>query len=167
MQEFGVRSLGPEDPLKEELTTHSRILARRVPWTEEAGGPQSKVSQKSRAWSKRRSVRELALGLRSGARGGGGRVWGVPLRPGVPGSPGSLGPGTLWPGSGRRSRPAHPRSGPPSGDCQGVGTQAGRGEGGRRRCGMSLSWWSRKLLLRFFKRSRRDTFRSFVRHRGP
>lgn len=51
---------------------------------------------------------------------------------------------------------------------QGVGTQAGRGEGGRRRCGMSLSGSeSHKLLLRFFKRSRKDTFRSFVRHLGP
>lgn len=51
---------------------------------------------------------------------------------------------------------------------QGVGTQAGREEGGRRRCGMSLSGSeSYKLLLRFFKRSWKDTFRSFVRHRGP
>ena len=167
MRELRVRSLGPEDPLEEELTTHSSILAWRIPWTEEPGGPQSKGSQKSRTRLKRLSLHELGLGLQSSAGGGGGHVWGVQLRPGVPGSPGSPGPGTLWPGSGRSSRPAHPRSEPPSGDCQGVGTQAGRGEGGRRRCGMSLSRWSRKLLLRFFKRSRRDTFRSFVRHLGP
>ena len=30
-----VRSLGQEDPLEEGMATHSRILAWRVPWTEE------------------------------------------------------------------------------------------------------------------------------------
>ena len=30
--------LGPEDPLEEEMATHSRILAWRIPWTEEPGG---------------------------------------------------------------------------------------------------------------------------------
>ena len=30
-----VRSLGGEDPLKEDLATHSSILAWRIPWTEE------------------------------------------------------------------------------------------------------------------------------------
>ena len=34
-QETGVRSLGWEDPLEEEMATHSRILAWRIPWTEE------------------------------------------------------------------------------------------------------------------------------------
>ena len=35
----GVRSLGlgGEDPLKEEMATHSSILAWRIPWTEEPG----------------------------------------------------------------------------------------------------------------------------------
>ena len=32
-----VRSLGREDPLEEGMTTHSRILAWRIPWTEEPG----------------------------------------------------------------------------------------------------------------------------------
>ena len=32
------RFLGREDPLEEEMTTHSSILAWRVPWTEEPGG---------------------------------------------------------------------------------------------------------------------------------
>ena len=32
-----VRSLGQEDPLQEELTTHSSILAQKIPWTEESG----------------------------------------------------------------------------------------------------------------------------------
>ena len=33
-----VRSLGWEDPLEEEMATHSSILAWRIPWTEEPGG---------------------------------------------------------------------------------------------------------------------------------
>ena len=36
-----VRSLGGEDPLEEEMATHSSILAWRIPWTEESGGLQS------------------------------------------------------------------------------------------------------------------------------
>ena len=31
MQETGVRSLGEEDPLEEEMAIHSTILARRIP----------------------------------------------------------------------------------------------------------------------------------------
>ena len=38
MQETLVQSLGEEDPLEEEMATHSSILAWRIPWTEEAGG---------------------------------------------------------------------------------------------------------------------------------
>ena len=33
-----VQSLGQEDPLEEEMATHSSILAWRIPWTEERGG---------------------------------------------------------------------------------------------------------------------------------
>ena len=36
-----VQSLGLEDPLEEEMATHSNILAWRIPWTEEPGGLQS------------------------------------------------------------------------------------------------------------------------------
>ena len=36
-----VRSLGREDPLEEDMATHSSILAWRLPWTEEPGGLQS------------------------------------------------------------------------------------------------------------------------------
>ena len=32
-----VQSRGWEDPLEEEITTHSSILARRITWTEEPG----------------------------------------------------------------------------------------------------------------------------------
>ena len=35
--ETWVRSLGQEDPLEEGMTTHSIILAQRIPWTEEPG----------------------------------------------------------------------------------------------------------------------------------
>ena len=38
VQETGVRSLGPEDPLEKGMATHSSILAWRTPWTEEPGG---------------------------------------------------------------------------------------------------------------------------------
>ena len=37
-QETRVLSLGWEDPLEEEITTHSSILAWRIPRTEEPGG---------------------------------------------------------------------------------------------------------------------------------
>ena len=40
-QETQVRSLGQEDPLEKEMTTHSSILAWRIPWTEESGELQS------------------------------------------------------------------------------------------------------------------------------
>ena len=48
MQETGVLSLGQEDPLREEMATHSSILAWRIPWTEEAGGLWSVGSQRVR-----------------------------------------------------------------------------------------------------------------------
>ena len=35
MKETRIRSLGWEDPLEEEMATHSSILAWRIPWTEE------------------------------------------------------------------------------------------------------------------------------------
>ena len=40
-REMQFRSLGQEDPLEEEMATHSTILAWRIPWTEEPGGLQS------------------------------------------------------------------------------------------------------------------------------
>ena len=42
MQETRIQSLGQEDPLEEEMTTHSSILAWRILWTEDPGGLQSK-----------------------------------------------------------------------------------------------------------------------------
>ena len=47
-----VWSLGQEDPLEEGMATHSTILAWRIPWTKEPGGPQSMGSQRVRHnWS--------------------------------------------------------------------------------------------------------------------
>ena len=40
--------VGQEDPLEEEMATHSSTLAWEIPWTEEPGGLQSTESQKSR-----------------------------------------------------------------------------------------------------------------------
>ena len=37
-QEMPVWSLGWEDPLEEEMATHSSILAWKITWTEEPGG---------------------------------------------------------------------------------------------------------------------------------
>ena len=41
MQETQVRSLGREDPLEEEMATHSSILAWKIPVTEEPSRLQS------------------------------------------------------------------------------------------------------------------------------
>ena len=46
-QESWVQSLGGNDPLKEEMTTHSSILAWEITLTEEPSGLQSMGSQKS------------------------------------------------------------------------------------------------------------------------
>ena len=43
-----VRSLGGEDLLEEDMAIHFRILAWRIPWTEEPGGLQSIGSQRIR-----------------------------------------------------------------------------------------------------------------------
>ena len=45
MQETQVQSQGREDPLEKEMAAHSSILAWRIPWTEDPGGPQSVGSQ--------------------------------------------------------------------------------------------------------------------------
>ena len=45
MQETWVRSLSWEDPLEEEMATHSTILAWSIPQTEELGRLQSMGSQ--------------------------------------------------------------------------------------------------------------------------
>ena len=46
MRETRVRSLGQEDPLKEEMATRSSTLAWKILWMEEPGGLQSMGSQR-------------------------------------------------------------------------------------------------------------------------
>ena len=48
MQETQVQILDWEDPLEDEMTTHSSILAWRIPRTEEPGRLQSMGSQRVR-----------------------------------------------------------------------------------------------------------------------
>ena len=45
-QEMKFQSLGWEDPLEEDMATHSSILAWRIPRTEEPGGLHSMGSQR-------------------------------------------------------------------------------------------------------------------------
>ena len=37
MQDTHLRSLGWEEPLEEEMTTHSSILVWKIPWSQEPG----------------------------------------------------------------------------------------------------------------------------------
>ena len=52
MQETLGRSLGWEDPLEEEMVTHSSVLAWEIAWTEEPGGLQ--------LWGHKRAGHDLA-----------------------------------------------------------------------------------------------------------
>ena len=45
-RETWVRPLGQEAPREKDMTTHSSILAWRVPWTEEPGGLESMQLQR-------------------------------------------------------------------------------------------------------------------------
>ena len=46
MWKIWVQSLGWEDPLEKEMTTHSSTLAWKIPWMEEPGRLQSMGSQR-------------------------------------------------------------------------------------------------------------------------
>ena len=50
VQETWVQSLGWEDPLEEGMTTHSSILAWRIPWTEELAGYKLNLVRKFHSW---------------------------------------------------------------------------------------------------------------------
>ena len=56
MRETWVRSLGREDPLEEEMTAYSSILAWGIPWTEEPGGLQGYSS-----WGHKRATDTFTL----------------------------------------------------------------------------------------------------------
>ena len=45
-REMQVRSLAREDPLEEEMATHSSVLAWEMTWTDEPGGLQSIESKR-------------------------------------------------------------------------------------------------------------------------
>ena len=45
-QEMRIQSLGQEDPLEEEMATHSSIIAWKIPWTEGPGRLQSRGFQR-------------------------------------------------------------------------------------------------------------------------
>ena len=47
MWETWVQPLGWEDLLEKRMATHSSILAWKIPWTEEPGGPESMGLTKS------------------------------------------------------------------------------------------------------------------------
>ena len=55
-----VHLLGLEDPLEEEMETHSRTLVWEIPWTEEPGGPQS-IGLQSRTQLKQLSNKNITF----------------------------------------------------------------------------------------------------------
>ena len=50
LQESWVPSLGGEDPLEEEMASHSSILAWRILWIEEPGGLKSMIAESDMTW---------------------------------------------------------------------------------------------------------------------
>ena len=60
-----IQSLGWEDPMDEEMATHSSILALEIPWAEEPGGLQSMGSQTVRYDSAAEQQQALALNFQS------------------------------------------------------------------------------------------------------
>ena len=59
--ETWVQSLVLEDLLEEEMATHSRILAWKIPWTEELGGLQSMGLQKSQIQQNSRHGKQKSI----------------------------------------------------------------------------------------------------------
>ena len=70
-EEVQIRSLGWEDPLEEEMATHSGILAWRLPWTEGPGGLLSMGSQRvGYDWAARQQLPHHIVNHRSSPPGG-------------------------------------------------------------------------------------------------
>ena len=59
--ETRVQPLSREDPLEEAMATHSSILARDIPWTEEPGGLQSMGSQRVQSHRQSLCKRDCSL----------------------------------------------------------------------------------------------------------
>ena len=55
----GLRSLGWQDPLEEEVTTHSSILAWRIPWTERSLAGYSAQGRKELDMTERLSTQDI------------------------------------------------------------------------------------------------------------
>ena len=47
IKKIKIATMRQEDPLEEEMTTHSSILAWKIPWMEEPGGLQSREINES------------------------------------------------------------------------------------------------------------------------
>ena len=58
MQDMWILSLSQEDPLKEEMATHSSILAWEIPWTEEPGRLQSMGVTRESDWTEWAHLRD-------------------------------------------------------------------------------------------------------------
>ena len=64
MQGTQVRSLGWEDPLEKEMTTHPSTLTWKIPWTEEHGRLQSMGSQRVRHdWATSLNMQGASMGI--------------------------------------------------------------------------------------------------------
>ena len=77
-KEMQVPPLDQEEPLEQEMATHSSILAWRIPRTEEPGGVQSMGSQRIRRdWSNLAHTHKAGLksGRKPGGRVGGHKRW--------------------------------------------------------------------------------------------
>ena len=84
--------LGREDPLEEDMATHSSIFAQRIPWMEEPGRPQSMGSQRvGHDWSDLAHTHTYRLRMVSEDRGI-PLVRDAPLADSFPGPPGDA----LW-----------------------------------------------------------------------
>ena len=63
-QEVQIWSLGRKDPLELEMTTHSSILAWKIPWTEELGRLQSMGSSDNEDLFSHGQLREMIIEFR-------------------------------------------------------------------------------------------------------
>ena len=68
-QKTWVQSPGQEDPMEEGVTSHSSIIAWKIPWIEEPGRLQSMMLQ-SQTWLKRHRMHANYLGRKSRVVGG-------------------------------------------------------------------------------------------------
>ena len=80
-QEILVRSLGWQDPLEEEMMTHSSILDWKIPWTEEPSGLQSMGSQRVRYdWVTKHTQHKKWKGLSEGCSVVSDSLWPIDYR---------------------------------------------------------------------------------------